>query len=103
MRIVVFITAKDKKEADKIAKALIKKRLAACVNILAGARSLFWWKGKIDRAKEVLLVVKTKKEKFGEITKLVKTLHSYEVPEIIAVSIVSGFKPYLKWIDESLR
>jgi len=102
MHIIILITAASKKEADKIAKALIKNRLAACVNIVAGALSLFWWKGKVDRAREALLVVKTRKEKFSKIVKLVKSLHSYEVPEIIAIPIVSGFKAYLKWIDESL-
>ncbi len=103
MYIIILITAKDKSEADKIAKILIKNKLAACVNILTGIKSLFWWQGKIDQAKETLLIVKSKKEKFNRIVKLVKSVHSYEVPEIIAIPIVSGFKPYLNWIDESIR
>ncbi len=103
MYIIILITAKDKKEADKIAQALIKNKLAACVNILPGVQSLFWWQGKVDQAKEALLVVKSRKEKFAKIAKLVKSVHSYDVPEIIAIPIVSGFKPYLNWIDESIR
>lgn len=103
MHIVVLITAADKKEAAKIARALLNNRVAACVNIVGGLGSLFWWQGKVDKAGEALLIVKSRKEKFNSIVKLVKSLHSYEVPEIIAIPIVSGFKPYLKWIDESLR
>ena len=103
MHIIILITAKDKKEADKIAKALIKNKLAACVNIIGSLRSIFRWQGKIDQAKEALLIVKSKKEKFDRIVKLVKSAHSYAVPEIIAMPIVSGFKPYLDWIDESIR
>lgn len=103
MHIVILITAKDKPEAEKIAKMLIKNKLAACVNILAGVKSLFRWQGKIDQAKEALLIVKSRKEKFNKIAKLVKSMHSYDLPEIIAVPIVSGFKPYLDWINESIR
>ena len=103
MHIVILITAKDKKEADKIARALVKNKLAACVNIIGGLRSIFSWKGKVEAAKEALLVVKSRKEKFNKIAKLVNAIHSYDVPEIIAIPIVSGFKPYLNWINESVR
>ena len=103
MHIVIFITSANKKEAAKIAQALIKNKLAACVNIAGNLQSIFRWEGKIDQAKEILLVVKSKKEKLNKIIKLVKSLHSYETPEIIALPIVGGFKPYLNWINESLR
>lgn len=103
MYIVVFITAPNKKEAGIIAGALLKKKLVACVNIIDKVNSFFRWQGKIDHAKEVLLIAKSKKEKLNKIIKLVKSLHSYEVPEIIALPIVAGYKPYLNWIDESLR
>ncbi|MDD2680143.1 MAG: divalent-cation tolerance protein CutA [Candidatus Omnitrophica bacterium] len=103
MHIIVLITAANKKEADTIARKLIKNKLAACVNIISGIKSLFWWQGKLDRAKEALLMVKSRKEKFNKIVKAVKSSHSYSVPEIIAIPITSGFKPYLKWIDDSLR
>ena len=103
MHIVILITARDKKEAHKIAKALLKNKLAACVNIIGGLSSIFRWQGKIDQAKETLLIVKSKKEKFEKIVKLVKSAHSYAVPEIIAMPIVSGFKPYLNWINDSIR
>ena len=103
MHIIVLITVKDKKEAGKIAKKLIENKLAACVNIVAGVKSLFWWKGKVEQARESLLIIKSRKEKFEKIAKLVKSIHSYDIPEIIAIPIVSGFKPYLNWIDESFR
>jgi len=103
MHIIVFITVSSKKEAEKIARQLIKNKLAACVNIVNGVKSLFWWKGKVDQAKEILLIVKSRKEKFNKLAKLVKSSHSYAVPEIIAVPIACGFKPYLNWINESVR
>lgn len=103
MYIVVLVTAKDKKEARKISTALIKAKLAACVNIVDKVDSLFFWAGKIDQAKESLLVIKSKKEKLPRIIKLVRSLHSYAVPEIIALPIIAGDKPYLRWIDAALR
>ena len=103
MYIVALVTAKNKKEAQKIAVNLIKHKLAACVNIVDKIDSVFFWAGKIDRAKESLLVIKSKKEKLTKIIKLVKALHSYEVPEIIALPIIAGDAPYLRWIDAALR
>ena len=103
MHIVIFITVCDKKEAKLIAGRLVENKLVACVNIIDKIESLFWWKGKVDQAKEVLLIAKSKKEKLGKIIKLVKLSHSYEVPEIIALPIIGGYKPYLKWINDSIR
>lgn len=103
MYIIVLVTCAQKKEAQRIAEALVEKRLAACVNIIDKISSIFYWQGKIDSAKELLLVVKTKKTKLPKIIKLVKSLHSYNVPEIIAVPVISGDKNYLKWINDSIR
>ncbi|MFH1355037.1 MAG: divalent-cation tolerance protein CutA [Candidatus Omnitrophota bacterium] len=103
MQVVILITTPNRKEAKLIAEQLIKNKLAACVNVLDGVESLFWWQGKVDSAKEVLLMVKTKKGKLESIIKKVKSLHSYQVPEVIALPIVGGFRPYLRWIDDSLR
>ncbi|MDD3987810.1 MAG: divalent-cation tolerance protein CutA [Candidatus Omnitrophica bacterium] len=100
---LVLVTAPDKKDARKIANALIKNKLAACVNIVGKVESLFWWQGKVDKVNEVLLIIKSKKSLVPMLVKLVKSMHSYKVPEIISLSITSGFKPYLNWIDESLR
>lgn len=103
MYIVVFVTVSCLEEAEKIASKLIENKLAACVNMINGVQSVFWWEHKIDTAKEIMLVIKTKKSKLPVIIKLVKSMHSYEVPEIIALPVVGGEKKYLRWIDESLR
>jgi periplasmic divalent cation tolerance protein len=102
MYIVVFITCANKKEAKDIASGLIKNRLAACVNITGDLESFFWWRGKTDYAREILLIIKSKKQKLSRIIKLVKSMHSYTVPEIIAIPVIAGNESYLKWIDDSL-
>jgi len=93
----------NKKEAKKIASVLIEEKLAACVNIIENLHSVFWWQGKVDITKEALLVVKTRKALMNKLIKKVKSLHSYEVPEIIALPIICGDKKYLQWINESTR
>ena len=103
MFIVVLVTASSKEEANKIAQGLLEEKLAACVNILAGLESRFWWQGKIDSAQEVLLVIKTRKTLFNKLAKKVKRLHSYTVPEIIALPIISGNKAYLDWINDCAK
>ncbi len=101
MHIVVFVTAGSEKEAKKLALGLLKEKLAACVNIINGVDSHFWWQGKIDKAKEALLIIKTRKALFNKLLKKVKSLHSYAVPEILALPVISGNKKYLDWIDDS--
>lgn len=101
--IVIFATCANKKEASLIAKRLLTKRLVACANIIDGAKSFFWWKGEVDKAAEALVMMKTVKGNFSKIQKVIKTLHSYEVPEIIALPVIDGEKTYLKWIDESVQ
>ena len=102
MYIVVFITCANKKEAERIAEKLIRSKLAACVNIVRDVESRFWWQAKLDKADELLLIAKSTKVKLNKIIKLVKSLHSYEVPEIIALPIVGGNEKYLEWIDASI-
>lgn len=103
MHIVVFVTAPEKKEARLIARALVEKKLAACVNIVDNIESVFRWEGKLDCAKETLLVIKTRKQKLAAVTALVRSLHSYKVPEVIALPVNGGYSKYLRWIDDSLR
>jgi periplasmic divalent cation tolerance protein len=100
-RIIVLITAGSEEEAHKIAKLLVKKKKAACVNIVVGVYSLFRWKGRVDSARESLLLVKTRASLLSEIISLVKEAHGYEVPEIIALPIVGGSEEYLKWLDSA--
>lgn len=98
--IVVLITAPNEEEAANIAKELVGAQLAACVNIIRGLRSLYRWQGKIEDEDEVLMVAKTRRELFEGLQKKVKELHSYSVPEIIALPIVEGSEEYLKWLGE---
>ena len=100
--IVVLVTAKNKTEAEKIARGLLESKLIACANIVRGVQSLFWWQGKIDASKEILLVLKTKKILFKKVSTKVKSLHSYQTPEIIALPIVNGSEDYLRWIGSSI-
>lgn len=100
--IVVFITVDGNKEAKKISGYLVRNKLAACVNIVPKISSIYWWKGKIEKSKELLLVVKTKKVIFKKLIKEVKKLHSYTVPEIISLPITGGNKDYLNWIEGSI-
>ena len=97
--IIVLITTGSEEEAHSIAESLVKEKKAACVNIVPRVDSLFWWEGKIDSVGESLLLVKTKASLFPEIVELVKRMHSYEVPEIIALPVVAGSEDYLKWLD----
>ncbi len=103
MHIVIFVTAGNRKEAQKIASGLIRQRLAACVNIVDKVDSLFFWEAKVQKAKESLLIIKSTKAKLPQIIRLIKSLHSYKLPEIIALPIIAGYKPYLRWIDASIR
>lgn len=101
--VIIFVTCASKKEAEKIVDALLAKRLVACGNIVSGVDSKFWWKGKIDSAKETLLILKTTASKFNAVEKEARRLHSYDVPEIIALPIVAGSKEYLSWINANIR
>lgn len=97
--LVVFITVSGEEEGRNIARLLVGERKAACVNVLPGVDSVFWWKAKLDSEQESLLIVKTKAALFPEVVDLVKSAHSYEVPEIIALPIVAGNEDYLEWLD----
>ena len=101
--LVVFITASSYEEARKIASALVDLKKAACVNIVPKVNSLFRWKGKIEEAEESLMVVKTRAELFPDVVSTVKSIHSYDVPEIIALPIIEGNPDYLAWLKEETR
>jgi periplasmic divalent cation tolerance protein len=103
-KIVVLVTCGSAREAKRIARALVGRRRAACANILrVPIESVYRWKGKIESAREFLLVVKTSRKRFPALQREVQRLHSYEVPEIIALPIASGERRYLAWISESVR
>ena len=99
--IVVFITAPNTDEARLLAETLVTDRLAACVQILPEIESIYRWQGKIERQPEVLLIGKTTRRKFSELEAEVRRIHSYETPEIVAVSIAEASSPYLDWLIKS--
>ncbi len=98
--IVVFVTASSESEATKIARHLVDYKLVACVNILPGVRSVFRWEGKVTEEQEFLLIAKTVNQVFDQVVLAVKSLHSYSIPEIIALPIQQGLPEYLSWIGE---
>lgn len=97
---VVFVTAENIKAARKIAQGVVRERLVACVNIVDNIESVYWWQGKIEKAKECLLIMKTKMSLTKRVIKKVKSLHSYTVPEIIFLPIIEGNPDYLKWVEK---
>ena len=101
---VVLVTCVTLTEARRIARTVVGKRLAACVNISVNAvESFYTWKGKLERTREYLLVMKTTAKRLAELENEVKRLHSYDVPEFIALSIVAGSGDYLAWLQESVK
>jgi periplasmic divalent cation tolerance protein len=101
--ILVFVTVASKKEAKKIMGILLDQHLIACANLLGPVESQFWWKGKIDEAREYMVVMKSDDKLFKKLSETIKQVHSYDVPEILAVQIVKGWQPYLRWLNDSLK
>jgi periplasmic divalent cation tolerance protein len=100
--VVIYVTVPDEGTGSRLGRGLVESRLAACVNIVSGLRSIYWWRGEVEEARECLLVIKSRREKLSEIIRFIKMNHPYEVPEIIALPIVGGGEDYLRWIDESV-
>jgi len=98
--VVVLVTASNEEEGLAISRALVEEELVACVNMVEKVRSIYKWRGKIEDDAETLLIIKTGADNLPEVITRVKELHSYDVPEVIALPIVEGNKAYLKWIDE---
>jgi periplasmic divalent cation tolerance protein len=97
---IIYITADTDETARKITDGLLENRMAACVNIVPGLESHYWWQGKIETAQERLLIVKTRQELLADATALVKKLHPYSVPEVIAVPVTGGSPDYLRWVQD---
>jgi len=98
--VVIFVTTSSSVEAEKIGRTLVKEKLVACANILHPIRSIYRWQGKICDEPEALMVLKTRSGRIQKIIQRIRSLHSYTVPEIIALPIVAGSKEYLRWIHE---
>jgi len=100
--IVVYVTAGSAQEAEQLAQTLVGEKLAACVNRITSLRSVYRWQGQIEQSDEELLIIKTRKELFGAVEKRVRELHSYSVPEIIALPIIAGSSGYLAWLGNQV-
>jgi uncharacterized protein involved in tolerance to divalent cations len=100
---IVFVTAPTRAEANRLAGRLVRERLAACVSVVPSIRSTYWWKGRVERADECLLVIKTLSRQFGRLSRRIHALHSYTVPEVLALPVVRGSAPYLAWMRQSLK
>lgn len=101
--VVVYVTVGSSAEADRLVRVLIEERLAACVNRINPVQSIYRWQGKVEQSEEELLIIKTKRDLFASLERKVQELHSYSVPEIIALPILEGSEGYLKWLEEQLR
>ncbi|HUJ21347.1 MAG TPA: divalent-cation tolerance protein CutA [Bryobacteraceae bacterium] len=101
-KIVVLSTASSAEEAGKIARRLVEERVAACVNVLPGLRSFYRWKGNIEDAAEWLLIIKSSRKHFEALRSALEKLHSYEVPEVLALQVTDGAENYLNWMDAEL-
>jgi periplasmic divalent cation tolerance protein len=100
---VTFVTCGGTAEARRIARALVRERLAACVNLVPGVTSIYAWKGRVEEGREVLLVIKSRAALSRKLAARVKALHGYEVPEVVTLRIASGLPEYLRWVRESTR
>lgn len=101
--VVIFVTVAAEEEARGIAERLLNQRKVACVNVVPKVDSMFWWQGNIETEQEKLLIIKTKASLLPEVVRIVKEVHSYEVPEIIALPIIGGNEDYLKWIHSEVE
>ena len=100
---MIYVTCSDEAEAGRIGRAVVEERLAACANIIAGMRSLYWWDGAVQEAGEVVLIAKTRAERVAALTARVKALHSYDVPCVVALPLTGGNADYFAWIEAETR
>ena len=96
--VIVMVTTASQDEAVKIAEEVVRSRLAACASMIPAVRSTYWWEGKMINDQESLLLIKTTSDKFNSLEETIRKIHSYKVPEIIAIPVSTGFPPYLEWV-----
>ncbi|XP_054663665.1 protein CutA isoform X1 [Grus americana] len=97
-----FVTCPNETVAKELGRAMVEKRLAACVNILPHVTSIYTWKGKVEEDSEVLMMIKTRSSKIPALAEFVRSAHPYEVPELVALPVAQGNPPYLRWVGDSV-
>ena len=100
MTVIVYSTVDNIRNAKKIANVIVKERLVACVNIIPKIESIYWWKGKIENSKECILIAKTKEKNIKKTMDKIRSIHPYELPDIVVIPVVDGFKKYIDYIDD---
>lgn len=100
---VVLVTAPDQETARQLAHTLLKEKHCACVNLIPQVQSLYHWQGKIQQDQEILMLIKTSKEKYAALEQRISELHPYDTPEVIALDVAQGSQKYLNWISETLK
>lgn len=103
MTYIVLTTVDNRSEGERIASRLVEEKLAACVNVLPEVRSTYWWKGKVEKSDELLLVIKTTPERLDELVSRIEEIHSYETPEVLAIPVEKEPKKYLEWLEKNVR
>ena len=101
--IVVLVTTPNREVAERIARKLVETRLAACINIIDSIKSMYWWKGRIEEDNEVLMIIKTRLDVFNDLVEEVKKNHVYEVPEVIALPVIIGYRDYIDWLEKETK
>jgi periplasmic divalent cation tolerance protein len=101
--VVVLVTCPSRGVARRLATAVVRQRLAACANLIPQIDSTFWWQGKIDRCRETLLLIKTTSKALPRLRRIILRLHPYDLPEVIALPVAAGHRPYLQWVAASVR
>jgi periplasmic divalent cation tolerance protein len=99
----VYMTTSSAEEAESIGRTLLEERVAACINILPGMKSIYWWEGELQSSVEAVLIAKTNSERLAALIERASELHSYDTPAIVALPIEQGYEPYLIWIHNSVR
>jgi len=100
--VLVIFSIAASEEAERVAKVLVGKRIAACMSMLGPIKSIYWWKNRIEESEEYLLLIKTTQDKYEELERAIKEIHSYQVPEILATPVMSALREYVEWLREEV-